>query len=84
MLAAGSINCSRTLRASASHHSSTFTLAAKRPLSNFLRLPVVRSSPRRLFAMAPKQATLGYVKSRQGTLGCVTALVGAAVWSGLG
>lgn len=74
MLAASTTNCSRNLRASASPHSYIFTLAAKRLSSNFLRLSVARSSPRRLFTMAPKQATLGYVKPKQGTLGCVTAL----------
>ncbi|PNY24697.1 DNA ligase [Tolypocladium capitatum] len=59
MFTAGSINCRRNLRASASPHPYILTLAANRVLSNSLCLSVVQSSPGRLFTMAPKQATLG-------------------------
>lgn len=54
------------------HTTNFFTVAARVNLGNILRRSLVQLSPGRLRIMAPpKQATLGYVKGRQGTLGCV-------------
>jgi len=79
MIGAVTLNCGCSLRApSSSPASYFFTLAASRIVRSLLlrlhTLPQPALLPaRRLSTMAPKQATLGYVKPNQSTLGCVCA-----------
>ncbi|KAF4506067.1 hypothetical protein G6O67_006189 [Ophiocordyceps sinensis] len=64
-----SFACAHCLCRPATARPFVVTLAARRFYCNLLLFAALRLSPQRLRIMAPKQATLGYVKPRQATLG---------------